>query len=37
MPVVPHDVLRKFVYDIYRGAGGHRRRRAYRQRSRRRF
>ena len=22
MPVVSHDVLRKFVYDIYRGAGG---------------
>ena len=22
MPVVSHDVLRKFVYDIYRSAGG---------------
>ena len=22
MPIVSHDVLRKFVYDIYRGAGG---------------
>ena len=22
MPVVPHDVLREFVYNIYRGAGG---------------
>ena len=26
MPIVSHDVLREFVYNIYRGAGGTERR-----------